>query len=168
MSRAQQFHPAPISVRAVNWKYRLVDHRGRNFDLRLRDSSDRYLAASHSARRIARVVDFFRASPARGITVWFVAVVLLTEGSNSGVARSDRYQTVLFFGLAFGLPLLFAASVYLVSGTFWMPRVASAYLMSGICPVCHYSLAEIESDSDGCTICPECGAAWKLNALVSE
>ena len=30
------------------------------------------------------------------------------------------------------------------------------------CPSCLYGIRDIEPDPDGCTICPECGAAWRL------
>jgi hypothetical protein len=30
------------------------------------------------------------------------------------------------------------------------------------CLACGYSLKDLPSDPDGCTICPECGAAWRL------
>tara|TARA_R110002111_G_scaffold248811_1_gene312644 strand:+ start:486 stop:938 length:453 start_codon:yes stop_codon:yes gene_type:complete len=37
-----------------------------------------------------------------------------------------------------------------------------ASLSIGCCTSCTYSIAEITPESDGCTICPECGAAWRL------
>lgn len=36
------------------------------------------------------------------------------------------------------------------------------------CFGCGYDLKEMHADADGCTVCPECGAAWKLNAPLSE
>ena len=30
------------------------------------------------------------------------------------------------------------------------------------CPGCLYSLAELPTETDGCTVCPECGGAWEL------
>lgn len=31
-----------------------------------------------------------------------------------------------------------------------------------VCVACAYDLSGIEPESDGCTVCPECGAAWNL------
>ncbi len=31
-----------------------------------------------------------------------------------------------------------------------------------LCPSCGYKLTALPIDPDGCTICPECGAAWRL------
>ena len=36
------------------------------------------------------------------------------------------------------------------------------WLAFGCCASCGYSLKGIHADADGCTVCPECGAAWKL------
>jgi hypothetical protein len=32
---------------------------------------------------------------------------------------------------------------------------------AGMCGQCGYSLVEIAEEPDGCTVCPECGAAWR-------
>jgi hypothetical protein len=33
-----------------------------------------------------------------------------------------------------------------------------------VCPICIYPLASIPVEADGCSVCPECGAAWRVNA----
>lgn len=38
----------------------------------------------------------------------------------------------------------------------------AAMIRAGICPACGYQIGEVPVDADGCTICPECGAAWQL------
>lgn len=35
-------------------------------------------------------------------------------------------------------------------------------LSRSLCPSCGYHLQGLAPDPDGCTICPECGAAWRL------
>lgn len=40
--------------------------------------------------------------------------------------------------------------------------MARVYLARGHCPSCVYPLGEVPADSDGATICPECGAAWAV------
>lgn len=35
-----------------------------------------------------------------------------------------------------------------------------AMLRAKLCPSCGYSIAELIPESDGCAVCPECGAAW--------
>ncbi len=37
-----------------------------------------------------------------------------------------------------------------------------------VCPCCSYSLADTPPDPDGCTPCPECGAAWRIDAWLND
>lgn len=39
------------------------------------------------------------------------------------------------------------------------------HLLPRLCPQCHYDLSGVPQESDGCTLCPECGAAWNLWAF---
>jgi len=42
------------------------------------------------------------------------------------------------------------------------PFIVGAFLAERRCPACGYDLAGAAPADDGCTVCPECGAAWKL------
>jgi len=62
------------------------------------------------------------------------------------------------------LTMFFAgASVFAIATRVWIPGVAKQWLSMGTCASCRYNVAEIEPETDGCVVCPECGAAWKLN-----
>ncbi len=37
-----------------------------------------------------------------------------------------------------------------------------ALLRAGLCAGCGYSICELQPEADGCTVCPECGGAWRL------
>jgi hypothetical protein len=41
--------------------------------------------------------------------------------------------------------------------------VAAAYTGRGHCASCAYNLNRLPPEPDGCVICPECGAAWRLS-----
>ncbi|MDQ7013006.1 MAG: hypothetical protein Q9O74_03815 [Planctomycetota bacterium] len=41
----------------------------------------------------------------------------------------------------------------------WVSALRTA---TPVCPSCGYELTGVPKASDGCTLCPECGAAWKL------
>ena len=41
-------------------------------------------------------------------------------------------------------------------------RVIPRRLAAGKCGACAYPLRKLPRELDGCTVCPECGAAWKL------
>ncbi|MDX2017625.1 MAG: hypothetical protein SFY95_08325 [Planctomycetota bacterium] len=44
-------------------------------------------------------------------------------------------------------------------------RIRDGLLHAGRCPVCLYPLEDLEPEPDRCTVCPECGAAWRLDTL---
>ncbi|MEO0482381.1 MAG: hypothetical protein AAF138_02035 [Planctomycetota bacterium] len=37
-------------------------------------------------------------------------------------------------------------------------------LESGQCPACLYKVWTVNPEADSCTVCPECGAAWRVEA----
>ena len=39
-------------------------------------------------------------------------------------------------------------------------------LFAGRCPACGYDLKTVRRDPDGCTVCTECGAAWRLGSMT--
>jgi hypothetical protein len=41
-------------------------------------------------------------------------------------------------------------------------RAVRACLRSEVCPNCAYRIHGIPAEPDGCTVCPECGAAWRM------
>ncbi len=51
----------------------------------------------------------------------------------------------------------------LVYGVIRAPqRRAEQLLQARLCGACGYSIESIETSSDGCRVCPECGAAWRV------
>lgn len=42
-------------------------------------------------------------------------------------------------------------------------RFTRLVLEQGHCPSCGYALADIPAADDGCTVCPECGSAWRIS-----
>jgi len=41
-------------------------------------------------------------------------------------------------------------------------HTSGGVLAAGRCPCCYYHLSLLPSEDDGCTVCPGCGAAWRL------
>jgi hypothetical protein len=58
----------------------------------------------------------------------------------------------LIAGLAIGIAIRRLA---VLDRVHWMP--AAEY-----CPACGHNLRGVSTESDGCTVCPECGAAWRV------
>lgn len=85
----------------------------------------------------------------------------------------------LFLAMGFGWPRgywqLLASGAGLLIGLLALPEilwrtmpaarsrlVADEVLAAACCASCGYGLERVVSQDDGCTVCPECGAAWKL------
>jgi hypothetical protein len=66
---------------------------------------------------------------------------------------------VLWSVLAFALTLILER-IPNVAGPGGPNRLVA---MLGLCYACGYDLADLHPEADGCTVCPECGAAWRLN-----
>jgi len=41
-------------------------------------------------------------------------------------------------------------------------EMAAGLLSCGRCPSCTYKIGHVVEDHDGCVVCPECGAAWRM------
>ena len=62
-----------------------------------------------------------------------------------------------------GLPPLIVV-VFIWSGRrYARGRYHRVILAKQYCPSCGYRLVGARPEGDGCTVCPECGAAWRLS-----
>jgi hypothetical protein len=48
------------------------------------------------------------------------------------------------------------------------PITRLTLVSSGRCAQCGYNLIHVNPEGDGCTVCPECGAAWRLDGGLRE
>lgn len=64
-------------------------------------------------------------------------------------------------------PMILALKLFAPS--MWRDRLRRQLYLRR-CPTCDYLLHAVTSQPDGCTVCPECGAAWKIpqGAMVPE
>lgn len=60
------------------------------------------------------------------------------------------------------MSVAFAAAVILMCWSHWVLVERDAYVLGRQCPACEYDIGELKPDPDGCTVCPECGGAWRL------
>lgn len=83
-------------------------------------------------------------------------------------------------GRLFGAPwwsMLVAHGVFLVAWSVFITAVMSkstvrqviiAHRKANYCASCGYHLLDVPAEADGCTVCPECGAAWLLGGMKSQ
>ena len=90
------------------------------------------------------------------------------------VATFIGFVTILFlllraglFGPKLGVTLLvcflsFGFGQIFFPGRAFARKLSKWRLGRGACAACGYALEGVHTEQDGCTVCPECGAAWKL------
>ena len=138
---------------AIRWKLWVWDDRGvrRTMVEGLQRSLHRKICYHY-------MNEFAMQRPA--MAVGFVLLVVLLAGM-------PVFETVS--GLEFPGWLVFS----LVPWTLWLVIVIiksqaiatlCAFLHRAVCPSCEYPLVQLTPESDGCSICPECGGAWRLPA----
>ena len=71
----------------------------------------------------------------------------------------------LVIGLVPSLPLPFVMYVMIHAGRKQVARLVTRY---GYCASCGYALTKLPVDEDSCTVCPECGSAWKVPPQAAD
>lgn len=95
-----------------------------------------------------------------GFTViWSLMLLMMLLGG--GVSPSSPIALVLWFCV---VPVLVQLVVIGVSAWSFGQRTASIICANGHCASCGYALAILPTEADGCTVCPECGSAWRIPA----
>lgn len=103
-------------------------------------------------------------------TLWFftVVTVVLFSVLLLAVLLVNAFSYRLLFLGAYGLifPIILWIQYVLIRNRGYFtsdPRaVVPSLLERGLCAQCGYSLRDATEEPDGCTVCPECGAAWRL------
>lgn len=124
-----------------------------------------------SREEVARLRRDLRAYRAIGAAFGFLGIYL-----GVGIASSLLYA-ILIDG--FGMPDVFgkviligsvAAGVCLYRFGLGHSRYRLCHAMLRLCRCasCGYSLSGISAEADGCTVCPECAAAWKIKEAAEE
>jgi len=76
------------------------------------------------------------------------------------------WEGLLFGSLAMLIGLFFNSLVMTLYSYAYTWKSAGhgrdALLASGLCPSCGYGIVGVRCEADGCTVCPECGAAWRM------
>ncbi len=127
------------------------------------------------ARNAARHARVERRSAARhlrplrvfSVSCFSLMCVLIAGAYLSPALLPGRPSQVLMLVL----PIVIIVAVTLVLTPWLRPmgwRLHRRGLLGlGLCPGCGYQVAKLATEPDGCRVCPECGAAWKLDAPAS-
>ncbi|MEX2219226.1 MAG: hypothetical protein WD749_10765 [Phycisphaerales bacterium] len=133
----------------------LADHRGRPARL----VSPAAASGASPGLKELLATDLYYLSPIGAVasTVGLslaALAVLVFSGASRGLLVTG---SVVFAAAA---PLLIARKIAFRRGR--LRAVLRRCLSEGLCPACGYSLRGVPDQPDGCRVCPECGAAWRL------
>jgi predicted RNA-binding Zn-ribbon protein involved in translation (DUF1610 family) len=125
------------------------DQRGRKVELRERRKMPTPFRFDRKRQR-----RWFKAHP----PPWWGWLLICGLGAVGWVAlRIPSQYSALGYAV---IPLFMLSSRWLkVAG---LRMRAPFYISLGRCASCGYDLSHHHPESDGCTVCPECGAAWRL------
>lgn len=104
-------------------------------------------------------------------TICFVPLYFLMRVAESmfnlsaSLGTSVEFATIILFWGTLLFAFLSAFLYHRYVGSRVIPRVLSSL---GLCGACAYRLRAVPPDTDGCTVCPECGSAWKLPTTESR
>lgn len=171
--RTPQFEPPAVRPGPLFPNGSIEDHRGKGCRIakcRMRDPLPNYLAVLKESSVVSRLVLL------GGVTLMALLPTLIWKIGFSSLqstlpAWMPKRQDV-FIVSALAMMTLIASTgllapqlgIWMWSWRFGRAAMARALLKRGFCAACRYEIGTLSAHSDGCTVCPECGAAWKLNA----
>ncbi len=108
-----------------------------------------------------------------GATQWLGGMLLLTQDRFVPLVSIffpvdiSRLLVTIFWALAFlAVSLLLPVVVAMTTGWGILdPRYRAMVAANGHCGACGYKIMDLQPERDGCTVCPECGSAWRCNEV---
>jgi len=73
-------------------------------------------------------------------------------------------EELVVLGVVVGLPLFLIGATLTWSERRRVSQRAATAVELGFCGGCGYDLRSLVAMEDGCVVCPECGAAWRLDS----
>jgi hypothetical protein len=158
----------------------MIDHRGRELNM-LRDANHAKLKGDLPAEVVHRVT---RAVNRTYFGRWrwrAFALVFLMGGLTQSfitlspyVVRAIGWQQMGGW-MSFIMPAAFVGTLWaLIWGAMRieqraaLQQTSATLLAARHCACCLYPLHGLEQQDDGCTVCPECGGAWRLRDPESK
>ena len=167
-------------ARVQLWSGKIIDDRGERFAPRV-TAEDRV-----SLRLLTRaeIQQRRRADPARHAAITRLAVL------RARASRCEKLIVLLVcavvitvFGVLamrngasnpFAVPIVVVVAYAMLVVAWWTDTrtfrrmTAECATLPPSCVCCAYDLAGVPVAQDGCTVCPECGAAWDFDAFDSD
>jgi hypothetical protein len=147
----------------------VLDARGRQVPLVPHDWKLHFLRDTDMGHRLRASSDLVREKTTgldirRGIAFGILAlpILLLAASAPAYLAFSLKWPLGLMLLAAIPLGVLPALVTIFVVRRATTRRIANVYAHAGFCGSCGHDLRGATTEPDGCTICTECGAAWRV------
>ena len=107
------------------------------------------------------------------VVAWQVFYSLITGALLYGIALREFFGDWNWLAITLTLLVCVISMQILLLLTWWRSKTSYQQIvclirgLSPFCGGCWYPIGE-QVDEDGCTVCPECGAAWQLQDFESE
>ena len=162
--------PVHQTTSAGKWRTLVKDARGRR--VTQLDPIGMYLLRQHGVIE----ADVLRAiTREKGLEITGWERVLLVVGVTGALLVISLFTHAFFTGDIGDAPFAKSSSLVFMCGIPWLMwhnirkarfrKVAAAMLKHLRCPHCGYDIRGLPTDStDGATVCPECGCAWRLDS----
>jgi hypothetical protein len=146
------------------------DDRGRRFPirsphLRLEMKADETMLLWYRLAQVRRD----RESTATQVVGWgvvLIACALLTFACVRAAMAGNTQRAVFLF--VFLPPVIALGYIWRQQMDAALEKLETARAkLPPVCPSCRYHLAGLPTEPDGCTVCPECGAAWRFGPAKS-
>lgn len=101
---------------------------------------------------------------------WLIPAAIIIAGVAvyASIQGVFDWQALLFVSFAVLVAMSFSSLVVSLYSYIYVWKSAEhgrdALLASGLCPSCGYGIVGVRCEPDGCTVCPECGAAWRMGS----
>lgn len=162
--------PPPVRPGPLGLHFTIFDHRGTLRRLAKASWAERFRHSPEVAKRIPGIS--LKASSAGILVLAILSTFVLQDFVQRAMAGSlaskpgdinSVTQAIGLFAPVFITMFFGGAGFFALATRVWVPGVARQWLAQKTCASCRYGLAEIEPEADGCTVCPECGGAWKIS-----
>ncbi len=96
------------------------------------------------------------------LLIWFLFdVISKTMGGQNWLTRPMIIGGILGIAISLGIQVKMRRRTRSLCAD---SRYAQEIMRLDRCPACLHLIREIGPAADGCTVCPECGGAWRLNS----
>lgn len=163
-----RFQPEPVKPGPLGLHYTIFDHRGKRVPIPTVTWAERFAHAPSATRFLPQVslsistIGLLALVITGTFAMQEAASRLAVTFTPHSSATKTAIQLLGLFGPLLVIGLLLVAGIFFSASKIWIPAVARYWLSIGQCASCRYDLANIEPAPDACTVCPECGAAWKI------